>query len=376
MNPRQAVNIFFAINGLMLATLASRFVQIKSMYGLDNKSLGILLLVMSVGALLGMPVTGWLIHKYGSKKIMTVSGLCLSLVMTMLLLMPSWILLFLPFIILGASNGIMDVSMNAHAVEVEKIWKRSIMTFFHAVFSVGMMVGALIGSLCIRADISPGIHYLCIGIIAFFILIFTQRYLLKDAEEAHEEEMMFAIPKGALIGLGVIAFCCMMGEGAMTDWSAIYMERIVESTEDLQVAGLFTFAGFMALGRFVGDSGRDKYGDKVMMVSGAIISLVGMVLVLSLMHPYLVIFGFGLVGLGLSNIVPIVFSLAGNYPGIQPGVGIAAATTIGYSGFVFGPPLIGFIADAYDMRIALGLLGVLFLIMAALVLMYKTEKKA
>jgi len=321
-----------------------------------------------------MPFAGWMIHKLSSKKIMTLSGLCLSLVLILLPLMPSWIILFIPFCILGASNGIMDVSMNAHAVQVEKLWKRSIMTFFHAVFSVGMMVGALIGSLCVRGDIAPDHHFLLVGCLTFLILWTASRYLLIDAEETQEGETAFSWPRGALIGLGVIAFCGMMGEGAMADWSAIYMERIVESTKNLQVAGLFTFSGFMALGRFGGDSGRDRYGDKVMMISGAFISILGIVLVLSLAHPYLVILGFGLVGLGLSNVVPIVFSLAGNYPGIQPGVGIAAATTIGYSGFVVGPPLIGFIADASDLRIALGILGIMFLIMAVLVIIYNTAK--
>lgn len=305
---------------------------------------------------------------------MQISGLIVSLVIIILPMMPSWILLFLPFFILGTSNGIMDVSMNAHAVEVEKLWKRSIMTFFHALFSIGMMIGALIGSLCIQGDISPRSHFLFIGVISLLIILISGKYLLLEPPQNEDKEVLFAFPKGLFIGLGFIAFCCMMGEGAMADWSGIYMERIVKSSKYLQVAGLFTFSGFMALGRFFGDAGRDRYGDKMMMTIGALTSLLGMVLILSLIHPYLVILGFGLVGLGLSNIVPIVFSLAGNHPDVQPGVGIAGVTTIGYAGFMVGPPLIGFVADSYNLRIALVVLGVLFLIMASLVFTYKSSK--
>lgn len=372
MNTRQAVNVFFTMNGLMIGSLASRFVQIQMSYGLDHKRLGLLLLAMSIGAFIGMPVTGWLIHKYGSKKITAIAGLSMALSLVILPWMPFWVVLFIPFFMVGASNGIMDVAMNAQAVDVEKLWGRSIMTFFHGLFSVGMMMGALVGSICISRDIPPSTHFLAIGILSFFTLLWSRRYLLKDDLGGEGDGVMFAWPKGALIGLGVIAFCCMMGEGAIADWSAIYMEQIVQTVDHLQVAGLFAFSGFMALGRFIGDSGRDRYGDKKMMVIGAVTSLIGILLVLSLAQPYVVILGFGLVGLGLSNIVPIVYSLAGNYPGIQPGVGIAAATTIGYAGFMLGPPLIGFIGDVYDLRMALGLLGILFLIMAMLVLTYKT----
>lgn len=375
MNPRIAVNIFFLINGLIIATLASRFVQIQEIYILSNKQLGFLLLAMSIGAFIGMPITGWLIHRFGSKRITTIAGLCMPIGLLILPWSPVWSLLFIPFFMVGASNGIMDVAMNAQAVEVEKLWKRSIMTFFHALFSVGMMIGAGIGSICISSGIHPRLHFMSVAIFSFIILALTSSYLLKEeAQEQEEDNVLFAWPTGALIALGIIAFCCMMGEGAMADWSAIYMEKIVEAEKSLQVAGLFAFSALMALARFMGDGGRDKYGDKRMMMIGAFTSLLGIAMILTVLHPYVVILGFGLVGLGLANVVPIVYSLAGNYPGVQPGVGIAAATTIGYTGFMAGPPLIGFLADAFDLRFALGCLGALFVVMAILVLAYKPKK--
>jgi len=294
MNPREAVNVFFMINGMILGTLASRFVQIQEIYDLNNKTLGFLLLAMSIGAFIGMPITGWLIHKYGSRKVTTISGYFMPLGLIMLPWLPVWTMLFLPFFCVGASNGIMDVAMNAQAVDVEKLWKRSIMTFFHALFSVGMMFGALVGILCVNEGVPPKMHFLVMGGFAFIMFAVASKFLLIDEPSDSDDEVMFAWPKGALIGLGVIAFCCMMGEGAMADWSAIYMDRVVDSVKSLQVAGLFVFSGFMALGRFVGDRGRDNYGDKKMMTIGAGTSLIGILLVLSLIHPYLVILGFGL----------------------------------------------------------------------------------
>jgi len=288
--------------------------------------------------------------------------------------MPEWYFLFIAFFGIGVSNGIMDVAMNAQAVEVEKVWQRSIMTFFHAMFSVGMIIGALVGGICVSRDVDVSTHFTAVGVLTLVVMGLSARFLLSDHQEnTSEEEIFFAWPKGAIIGLGVIAFCCMMGEGAMADWSAIYMEKIVEVKKSLQVAGLIAFTGLMAAGRFVGDYGRNTFGDKWMMTTGAIISLAGIGLILSLAHPYVVILGFGLVGLGLSNIVPIVYSLAGNYPGIPPGMGIAMATTIGYTGFMAGPPLIGFVADSSNLRMALGLLAVLFIIMAFLVITFRSK---
>jgi len=374
MNPRQAVNIFFFVNGVIIATIASRLLRIQDLYGLNDKQLGFLLLTMSIGAFIGMPITGWLIHKYKSHTVTGLTGWLLPIAFILIPWMPVWGLLFIPFFIVGVTNGIMDVGMNAQAVEVEKIWQRSIMTFFHALFSVGMLVGAGIGNLCVSYDVEPFDHFLGVGIFAVVLLSMTSAYLLKDESTSQEDEVLFALPKGALIGLGFIAFCCMLGEGAMADWSSIYMERIVEASKSLQVAGLIAFTGMMALARFVGDTGRERYGDKKMMVLGAITSLIGIVLIITLLHPWLVILGFGLVGLGLANIVPIVYSLAGNFPGIAPGVGIAMATTIGYMGFMVGPPLIGFISDAVDLQFALSILSGLFLVMAILVFLYRVDK--
>ena len=263
--------------------------------------------------------------------------------------------------------------MNAQAVLIEEEIKKPIMTMFHALFSIGIVVGGLSGGFYTSMESGLLPHFLTTGLISASILIVSSFFLFKDPKRQIDDDVLFAWPKGPIIGLGIIAFCCMLGEGAMTDWSTNYMKHIVGSPKDWQTFGLIAFAAMMTLGRLVGDQGRLIFGDRKMMLTGSLLSLIGMVLVLSLAHTFVVIIGFGMVGLGLSNIVPIVYSLAGTYPGIQPGVGIAMSTTIGYSGFMIGPPLIGFVADLFNLRVALVLLGLLFVIMSVLVFGYRPQ---
>ena len=372
MTYRQAINLFFLINGFIFANWAARIPRIQTDYILDNRLLGFILLAHSIGAFIAMPVTGWLIHKFGSKSITMISGILFPLFFGLIPLMPDYPLLLLPFFFMGMATGIMDVAMNAQAVFVENHLNKPIMTMFHAIFSIGMVAGGLAGGFFTSMEIGLVEHFASMSVISLIVLLWASKFLFpEDPANDDEEEVLFAIPRGPIVGLGVIAFCCMMGEGAMTDWSTNYMKNIVGSAKDFQTFGLIAFAAMMTVGRLFGDRGRVIFGDKKMMVGGAVLSLAGMLFVLTLLHPILVILGFGMVGLGLSNIVPIVYSLAGSFPGIQPGVGIAMSTTIGYTGFMFGPAIIGFLADSYDLRMALVFMAALFALMFALVLQYK-----
>ena len=201
----------------------------------------------------------------------------------------------------------------------------------------------------------------------------VSQYLMIDKPVEKTDNAHFLVfPKGPLVGLGIIAFCCMIGEGAMSDWSTNYMLNIMKSPPEFGAFGLSAFAATMTIGRLFGDSGRQRWGDTPILLVGAVLSIIGMIIILSLWHFGMVIFGFGLVGLGLSNIVPIIYSQSGDVEGIEPGVGIAMATTIGYSGFMFGPPFIGFVADAFDLH--KGLMFILFLFIVMLILMVIRNK--
>ncbi len=361
----------------MFANWASRLPRIQSEYSIDHSVIGLILLMHGIGAVIAMPVTGWLINKHGSRIITSISAYFFGIFFMTIAWAPvSWTLC-IPFFLMGVSTGILDVAMNAQAVKAEQILAKPIMTMFHALFSIGMVCGGLTGVLFTSLETGLKNHFGLMGVFSLLLLAFASRFLIRDHSTSGDSAAkVFAWPRGPIIGLGIIAFCCMMGEGAMSDWSTIYMKDILESSKTIQGFGLTAFAAMMTFGRLFGDKGRGIFGDRKMMLFGSFISITGMILVLLAISPAIAILGFGLVGLGLSNIVPIVYSLAGSFPGVAPGVGIAMSTTIGYSGFMMGPAIIGYLSDLFNLRIALIFLAILFIMMLLMILKYADHSRS
>lgn len=374
MTSRFAVNAFFFINGFIFANWASRIPRLQEVYGMDNSALGYILLAHSIGAFIAMPGTGWLIHRYGSDRITFLSGLFYAISFLMLSNSPSYWVLFLPFFMMGATSGVLDVAMNAQAVDIERLYHKPIMTFFHALFSIGMVFGGLSGSLFTKLGWELTPHFTMVALLSALTMFLVRKALLPETIQnaAKEDQPFLMLPRGPVIALGFIAFCCMIGEAAMSDWSTNYMKNIMLSPESSAAFGLTAFAAAMTTGRLIGDRARAKYGDKKMLIAGTILSIIGLFLVLLKLHFVTVLIGFAIVGLGLSNIVPIVYSLSGDLEGIPTGVGIAMATTIGYSGFMIGPPVIGFLADRWDLHKALFSILLLFVIMFFVVFRYQS----
>ena len=362
---RLAVNLMFFINGFMFSSWAARIPKIQSQFNLDNSDLGTILLMAALGSLFAMPFTGWLISKMGSKKITTISSFLFVLAVPLFSLSPNALILGGTFLFMGVATGTMDVAMNAQSIYVEEKYKRPIISFFHGLFSAGMMVGAGVSALYSKVDISLTIHFTSLLLLNVPILIWAINHLVNDTPDKKEMkgETFFHIPNKNLVGIGVIAFCCMLGEGAMSDWSAAYMEQIIKSKKILFPFGLFAFSLAMMLGRFRGDHYRALWGDRKLIQVGSIIALIGIIIILFLTYPAFALLGFFLVGLGLSTIVPIAYSTAGSLPGLAPGVGIGMVTTIGYTGFLFGPPIIGFLADWSNLRMAMVFVLMLFISM-------------
>ena len=371
MSHRWAITIFFFVNGLLFANWAARLPQLQTIYDLGHDQMGLILLSHAIGAFIGMPITGWLISNYGSKRITILAGLLFPIFFVTIPWMPSSTLLYLPFFFMGAAAGIMDVAMNSQAVLVEKQLGKPILTMFHALFSLGMMVGGLSGGYFATHEIGLREHFGILMTVALLSLFITRRFLYSDTPDGKQEKVRFVLPQGAIVGLGIIAFCCMMGEGAMSDWSTLYLKEVIEVPLSLQTLGLTGFAAAMTFGRLFGDKGRTLIGDRRMMINGGILSLIGILFILFGGSAISTIIGFVSVGLGLSNIVPIVYSLAGTTPGIPSGEGIAMATTIGYSGFMFGPPFIGWVADISSLWYGMAVLGGLFGMMMVLVLRFR-----
>jgi len=364
---RLAVKIIFFLNGFVHANYFSRLPRIQDQFGIDNGVVGLVLLSSSIVALLAMPFTGWLIIRNGSRRISIFSCYFYCSLIPFIPWMPHLWALIILFFLLGISSGMLDVAMNSQAVMVEKQLEKPIMTSFHALFSIGMMLGAVSGSLFTKLGAGIFVHFAVVSGISLVTVFIARYYLVHDKPvQAPVEGPAFRLPNAAMISIGVIAFCSMLGEGAMADWSTNYMENIAQADPALAPIGLSAFALAMTIGRLFGDSARVKYGDRNLMVACGLIAAVGLGCAILFIHPFAVIGGLFIVGIGLSAIVPIAYSVAGHTKDLPPGVGLAMVTTVGYSGFLFGPPIIGFIANWQSLRIALGLVMILFLLMTFL----------
>ncbi len=362
---RIAVNISFFLNGFIYANWVSRLPRIQELYKADNGTIGVVLLSMSLGAVCAMPFTGWMIIRNGSRRI-TIAALFLYCIFVPLIpFMTGVPLLIALYLIMGITTGMLDVAMNAQAVMVERAYQKPIMTSFHAFFSIGMALGAWCGALFadLRFDIAH--HFMIIVGVSVIAVLWVSRNLIHDKPDPthNDHGPLFRIPSKALISVGIIAFCCMMGEGAMSDWTVNYMENVVLSPKALAPIALSGFATGMTLGRIFGDSVRSRLGDARLIITGGLLASGGLALALLLPSTFIAIAGFLLVGIGLSTIVPITYSIAGNAPDLPSGVGLAMVTTVGYSGFLFGPPIIGFIADVFGLRIGLAVVLALMMVM-------------
>jgi len=365
---RIAVSLFYFGQGISFASWASRIPDIKHNLQLSDATLGSILLALPLGQLCTMPVSATLVTKYGSKKILTIAAPLYVIALTNLgLAATAWQLGAFLFLF-GIIGNIANIAVNTQGVETEKLYNRPINTSFHGAWSIAGFAGALIGLLMINLHIEPYQHFLIMLLVSWTNVFVNHKYLVAGKLHATETKRPFFIkPQGALLQLGIIAFCSMATEGAMFDWSGVYFRDIVLAPHSLVVLGYASFMVMMAMGRFVGDAIILRIGRKrTMQFSGIIISL-GMAL--SVCFPYLVTatIGFMMVGLGVSTNIPSVYSVAGKNEKIPPGIALAMVSSVSYLGFLMGPPLIGYISALSSLRYSYAVIGCFGLLISYLV---------
>lgn len=365
---RLAVTTYFFVNGFLYANWAARLPEMQNFFGVSNTGLGSLLLTTASGAIIAMPFTGWLTTRFSTRKVTIISGLGFCLSVPFLVFSPSFYVYAPAFFLMGLFSGSMDVAMNGQAVFVERLYKKPIMSSFHALFSIGMALGAGAGALFAKLEILLWNHFLLMGLLGLISQLFVIRFLIRDKPEKNTGSGgHFQLPTKAILPLGIIAFCGMTGEGAMADWSAIFMNTVVGKDEAFSALTFGVFAAAMTIGRLFGDFFTERFGARQVLMFDSSLALLGLGLLLAFPMVWTTLLGFFLVGLGLATVVPIIYSKAGNTPGVGPSAGIAMATTIGYTGFFVGPPVIGFLSDLYGLRFALMMVLLLFAVMWLLV---------
>lgn len=364
---RVAISTVFLINGAGIGLWAAHIPVIQARLALPTEALGLVLLTVAAGAMLAMPLAGLACARMGSKHATCLFGVLFALATAGLVAAPGIAALFVLAFLFGAANGLLDVAMNANAADVERARGRPTMSSFHGFFSVGGLSGALLGGLMIRAGLGEGGGALLLAGVSLAAILLLQRSLLDSG--AHQREgrrsRSFIAPRGRVLALGLLALLCMVVEGALVDWSALLLRERSGVGAPAAAIGYSAFSITMALSRFAGDRVVARLGPAVVMAAGGIAISCGIALAVA--TPYFVVgcIGFALVGLGAANVVPVVFSAAAGHGGERPEAALAAVATIGYSGFLMGPPAIGWIAAHSGLAVAVGTLALAGAVIAA-----------
>jgi len=360
----KAVKLIFLVNGFSLATIIPHFPRIQSMHEIGDALMGFALLFPAIGAVSMMLLTGNLIQRFGSKRLILLGGILMQLCIPLILLAPNLNLLAPIFLVFGGATGMMDVAMNTQAARIENIYQRPTMSSIHAVFSLGTLLGGGLTSLLLGLGWTPLEHAGMIAILLILLVIVCGPWLITNEKLSAKKSPLVSIPRGPVLVLGLLAMMALIVEGAAMDWSAIYARNLLESSSS-QAAAVFTFFALtMTVGRFIGDRLVHHWGPELMLRYSCRLGAFGLLIGLFSDRIEGAMFGFACLGLGLANSVPVIFSSASNIPGVNPGTGIAGVATLGYFGFLIGPPLIGTIAEFLGLDRALLLIVVLCLLIA------------
>lgn len=363
---RVAVSLLFLINGFMMGSWAPKIPGFAQKLDLSEAQLGLMILVFGIGSLVFMPIAGAQIAKFGSHRVSLLSSLLFLPTLLLLSLAPDVMLAVAAIFLFGGLTGAMDIAMNANAVETERFMRRAITSSCHAFWSLGGLIGAGIGGPLIAA-FGPLVQSLVATALAALMLIYAWPRLLQDRPHAQEAAVKARLPRHALPWLlGLVALFSMVPEGSVLDWGALYLRNELGADVALSAYAYAAFSFTMACMRFAGDLVRDRLGAVKTLRVCAIISIVGLLIVGYAPNALMAIVGFALMGVGISNLVPIAFSAAGNLPGMAAGVGISVVSTMGYSGILVAPSLIGFVAEHTSLALVFKVFPVLICVVLLL----------
>jgi MFS family permease len=356
---RVALGVFFFFVGLCFASWAARIPDIQAKFDLSEGQLGTLLLFLPLGSVIGLPIAGWAVHQFGSRTVVMFGAFAYALTLPLIGLAPTtWFLV--PILILyGMLGNVMNISLNTQALSLEDEMGKSILASFHGLWSLAGFSGAGLGALMIFLGFSPAQHYFVVMAISIILILFAQGHIIKEKKAAEGGGgLVMRKPDALLLRISMIAFLGMMAEGCMFDWSGVYFKKVVLSDPSLVALGYVAFMGAMAAGRFITDKVAARYTKvEVIQVSGVLI-FIG--LSLAVLFPTIgtATAGFLLVGLGVASIIPLSYSIAGRSKLYSPSVALALVSTISFFGFLLGPPLIGFIAELFNLKVSFALIAV------------------
>ena len=344
---------FFA-SGFIFATWGVHIPTVKGHYGVTEAELGLAMLAAGVGALLGLTQASRWIGRYGARATAGLCGAVYALLLAGLLVMPGYAALLGLLAAFGIVTSVFDVAINTEAAELELRNGHPLMSGMHGMFSLGGMAGAVTGSAALAAGVAPQSHLTLVAVaMALAVVLSAQWMLPREATAFAVGNEGFRLPRGALVILGVLAALGLIAEGAIYDWSVLYLKQELGSPQQQAALAYASFSAAMAATRFGGDAMRARFAPAVLLRGSALLAAASMTLVLSTDAPWLALAGFAGVGAGFANVVPILFAASARVPGVEPARGIAAVSAAAYLGFMAGPPVIGFLAEISSLTAAL-----------------------
>jgi predicted MFS family arabinose efflux permease len=349
---RRATSAMFLVCGTVTSAWAPMVPFAKSRLGLDESALGLVLLALGGGSMVAMPLAGIAIHRWSSRPVVIITGAATCLTLPLLSAPSSAFALAAALFMFGAALGALDVSMNAQAISVQRAAGRPIMSGFHGLFSIGGLVGALGIGFLLRAGLSLQSGAVIVGVVLLGLVLAEARHLVPEEAEAGGTASFRIVPSPRVLAIGALCFISFLAEGVVLDWSAVFLRELRRVDVSLAGTGYAAFSVAMAAGRLTGDRVTHGLGSARVLRLGALVAAAGFVAVAVLPRAWGALIGFVAVGLGASNIVPVLFTAAGHVRGVPSGIALATVTTIAYAGLLVGPALVGFVADATSLNAA------------------------
>lgn len=376
---RLGIFAFYFSQGLCFSSWASRIPDIKGYLGLDDAAWGTILLMIPIGQICGMTLSGLLISKIGSRKILPVALLFYALTLIAIGASTSEYTLLMSLVVFGFFGNFCNISVNTQGVSIESLYGKSIMSSFHGGWSLACFTGSAIGLLMINIGLNPFYHFLIVAAIVLINLFVNKRYLQPDIKKKKNIEELESKkknkPESFLYLLGVVAFCGMAAEGAMADWSGLYLKDVVNVSESIVPLGFAAYMVTMASGRFFADKAIERWGRQRIIQAGGLLISAGLFLAVAFPYLSVTIIAFMIIGLGTSSIVPTIYSIAGQRTKIPTGMALTIVSSISFLGFLMGPPLIGYISQASNLRYSYALIGVFGICIVVLTSKIKVFKK-
>ena len=363
--PRQiriANAIFFFVSGFGYTTWASRIPSIQQSLHLNEAQLGAALFAMPIGLIATMPITGRLLGNFSSSRIMIVGAIAFNLMLALLGYTSQYWQFITILFFFGSSRNLLNLSINTQSVGVQALYKKSIITTFHGIWSMAGFAGAATGYLMVYFNVPPTWHLLTVSIAMCLLAFYAWPNTLHQKPVPQVRKPIFTLPDKVLLKFALICFASMACENVMYDWSGIYIQKAVQASKVTATAAFVVFMIAVTIGRFAGDRLVNRWGIKHVLQNSGILIVTGFALAIALPYAVPAIIGYAFIGLGVSCMVPLVFSVAGRSKSMSGGPAIAAVSTVGYLGFLLVPPLVGFVAQAANLRWSFGFIALLGLV--------------